>query len=203
MYLITDRGQCAGRELLQVVEDALSGGVRAVQLREKSLSAKEYFDLARKLRVLTARYRARLMINDRVDIALAVGADGVHLPESGLPATTARKLLGSGSLICVSCHSLEAAQAAEFDGADFVTFGPVYPTLSKAAYGAPVGVKSLVEATRSLAIPVFALGGITRDRIPELSASGIRRIACISALLAAPSPGGEAKVFNALLGKAT
>ena len=202
MYLITDREQCAGRELLSVVEEALSGGVRAVQLREKSLSARDYFDLARKLRVLTTRYGARLLINDRVDLALAVGADGVHLPESGLPAAVVRKLLGSGKLIGVSCHSLESAQSAEFAGADVVTCGPVYPTPSKVAYGEPMGVKSLMEVTRSLAIPVFALGGVTRDRIPELSASGIRRVACISALLAAPSPGGEAKIFTALLGKA-
>ncbi len=202
LYLITGREECAGRELLAVVEEALSGGVKAVQLREKSLSGGDYFDLARKLRILTTRYGARLLINDRVDIALAVGADGVHLPQAGIPVIVARKLLGSGMLIGFSCHSLEAAHAAEFDGADFVTFGPVYHTPSKAPYGDPVGLPSLLEATRSLAIPVFALGGIRRDRIPELSAAGIKRIACISALLAAPSPGDEARLFTSLLGKA-
>ena len=202
LYLITDQGVIAGREYLSVLEEALAGGVRGVQLREKSLSGRDYFELARGVRALTARYGARLLINDRVDIALAVGADGVHLPEAGIPVTAARKLLGSGKLIGLSCHSLEAAHSAEFDGADFVTFGPVYYTPSKAAYGDPVGVPTLLEVIRSLTIPVFALGGITRDRIPELSASGIRRIACISAVLAAPSPGDEARLFTTLLGKA-
>jgi thiamine-phosphate pyrophosphorylase len=201
LYLITDRGATAGREFLDVVEEALIGGVRGVQLREKSLTSREYLDLARSVRALTARYGARLLINDRLDIVQAVGADGVHLPEAGLPVTVARKLLGSTKLIGVSCHGLEGAQAAEFDGADFITFGPVYHTSSKASYGAPVGVTSLQEVTRALAIPVFALGGITRDRITELSVAGIRRIACISALLSASAPRAEAQVFTALLGK--
>ncbi len=201
LYLITDRNVIGGREFLGVLEEALAGGIRGVQLREKSLTSRDYFELARGVRAVTARYGARLLINDRVDIALAVGADGVHLPETGLPATVVRKLLGSGKLLGVSCHSLEAAQSAEFDGADFVTFGPVYRTPSKAAYGDPLGMPSLLEVTRSLAIPVFALGGITRDRLPELSASGIRRVACISGVLAAPSPGAEARLFTALLGK--
>ena len=150
LYLITDRGQTAGRDLLAVVEEALSGGVRAVQLREKALPAREYFELARAMRALTARYGARLLINDRVDIALAVGADGVHLPEAGLPLSVARELLGPAKLIGVSCHSLDTALDAERQGADFITFGPVFFTPSKARYGEPVGVALLAGAVQSL-----------------------------------------------------
>jgi thiamine-phosphate pyrophosphorylase len=199
LFLITDRGQTGGRELLTVVEEALSGGVRGVQLREKTLSPREYFELAREMRGLTARYGARLLINDRVDIALAVGADGVHLPDAGLPLAAARELLGPAKLIGVSCHSLKTALHAEQQGADFITFGPVWFTPSKAGYGEPVGVASLARAAHALSIPVFGLGGVTRERVPELLVTGIRRVALISAILAAPAPKAEAEAFISLL----
>ena len=202
LYLITDRGQTTGRDLLPVVEEALSGGVRGVQLREKGLSSAEYFELALGMRSLTARYGARLLINDRVDIALAVGADGVHLPESGLPLEVARELLGTSKLIGVSCHSREKALDAERRGADFITFGPVWFTPSKADYGEPVGGALLAEVARTLSIPVFALGGVTRERVPELLASGIHRVALISAIIAAPAPRTEAEAFTTLIDKA-
>lgn len=199
LYLITDRGQTAGRDLRVVVEAALSGGIRAVQLREKNAPTLEYFELARMLRDLTARYGARLFVNDRIDIALAVGADGVHLPESGLPVAVARELLGPDRLIGASCHSLERAKAAQKQGADFITFGPVYHTPSKAGYGAPVGLMALAEATRALTLPVFALGGVSRDRVPEVQAAGAAGVALISAVLASPEPGAESGAFTTLL----
>lgn len=199
LYLITDRGQTAGRDLQKVVEEALVGGVRVVQLREKSLSAAEYYDLARELRVLTSRYDARLIINDRVDIARAVGADGVHLPESGLPVDVARKLLGPEHLIGVSCHSLESALSAELLGADFITFGPVYATPSKVSYGAPVGITALTQAVHAVSIPVFALGGVSSARVPELLDTGVFGVALISAILAASDPCAEAATFTSLL----
>lgn len=202
LYLITDRGATAGRELLAAVEEALAGGVGGVQLREKGLSGRDYLGLAQAMRSLTARYGARLLVNDRIDVALAAGADGVHLPEAGLPVGTARGLLGKEKLVGASCHSLETARAAERAGADFITFGPVYQTPSKAAYGEPVGIAPLAEAVRELSIPVFPLGGVTRERVPELLAAGARCAACISALLTAPSPRAEAEAIRALLDKA-
>ena len=202
LYLITDRGATAGRELLAVVEEALAGGVRGVQLREKGLSGRDYLELAQAMRRLTARYGALLLVNDRADVALAAGADGVHLPEAGLPVSAARGLLGKEKLIGASCHSLEAARAAERAGADFITFGPVYQTPSKAAYGEPVGIAPFADAVRELSIPVFPLGGVTRERVPELLAVGARCVACIAALLAAPSPRAEAAAIMALLDKA-
>lgn len=199
LYLITDRGQTNGCDLMAVVEEALSGGVRAVQLREKTLSAREYYKMAQDLRALTIRYGARLLINDRVDIALAVGADGVHLPEAGLPVAVARELLGPAKLIGVSCHSLDTARDAARRGADFITFGPVWVTPSKACYGEPVGIAPLARAEQSLSIPVFALGGVTRERVPELLAAGIQQVALISAILAAPAPGVEAEAILSFL----
>ncbi|ABB33153.1 thiamine-phosphate pyrophosphorylase [Geobacter metallireducens RCH3] len=199
LYLITDRRQTTGRDLPAVVEEALAGGVRAVQLREKDLSSRELLELARVMRELTGRYGAKLIINDRVDIALATDADGVHLGEASIPADAARRILGAHRLIGVSCHNREGALAAEKSGADFITFGPVYPTPSKAAYGAPVGVERLAEAAALLTIPVFALGGIKGDNIPEVLATGAAGVALISAVIAAVNPNEEARAILTLL----
>lgn len=199
LYLITDRHQTGGRDLFAVVEEALAGGVRCVQLREKDLPARALLELARAMRSLTDRFGARLLINDRVDIALAAGADGVHLGEEGMPAAVARELLGSGRLIGVSCHGRDGAAAAVAQGADFITFGPVYPTPSKAAYGEPVGIGQLAATTQEIHIPVFALGGIKEANIPEALAAGAAGIALISAIIAAPDPRERARALLALL----
>lgn len=199
LYLITDRRQAPGGDLFATVEGALAGGVRAVQLREKDISPRDLLELARAMRGLTDRYGAKLIINDRADIALAAGADGVHLGEAGIPADAARRVLGDGSIIGVSCHSRESALAAEKAGADFITFGPVYHTPSKAAYGAPAGLELLAEAVSLLSIPVFALGGIKRENTPDTLATGAAGIALISAIIAAENPKEEARAFLSLL----
>ena len=134
--------------------------MRAVQLREKDLSAAELLPLAGELRSLTREFGARLLINDRVDVALATGADGVHLGGHSLPAADARRLLGPDKLIGVSTHRIEEIRTAEESGADFVTFGPVWFTPSKAPFGEPVGLAQLREACAATALPVFALGGV-------------------------------------------
>ena len=188
LYLISDRGQTGGRPLIEVMGKALSGGVRAVQLREKDLPPRQMFEFAVQLRQVTREAGARLLINDRVDIALAVDADGVHLGVASMPVREARRLLGDSSLIGYSAHSLAEAVQAQADGADFITFGPVYHTPSKAAYGAPLGVTALQEVCRTLSIPVFALGGVKVTSIPELLAAGVSGVALISAIMAAPDP---------------
>lgn len=199
LYLITDRHQAPGGDLFAAVEGALAGGVRAVQLREKDIPPRDLLELARAMRKLTDRYGAKLIINDRADIALATGADGVHLGETGIPADAARRILGGERFIGVSCHSRESALAAAKAGADFITFGPVYPTPSKAAYGAPVGLKLLAEAVSLLSIPVFALGGIKRENTPDTLAAGAAGIALISAIIASGNPEEEARAFLSLL----
>jgi thiamine-phosphate pyrophosphorylase len=201
LYLITAREQLPpGRSLVEAVAAALEGGVRAVQLREKDLAAAELYPLARELRTLTARHGARLLINDRLDIALAVDADGVHLGGHSLPVAIVRKILGPDKLIGVSTHHPEEVLAAQRDGADFVTFGPVFFTPSKAAYGEPVGLERLRKACTSSTLPVFALGGVTRERIAELRAAGSHRAALISAILAAADPAAAAAAILARLG---
>ena len=188
LYLITDRRQVSGGDLPGAVLAALEGGVRAVQLREKDLCPRELYPLALELRRLTRRFGARLLINDRVDIALAVEADGVHLGGGSLPTQTARNLLGPRRLIGVSTHRPEEIACAGKDGADFVTFGPVFHTPSKAAYGPPQGIEALEAACASAALPVFALGGIKKENLPAIRAAGAAGPALISAILAASDP---------------
>jgi thiamine-phosphate pyrophosphorylase len=188
LYLITDRQQTGGRSLTDVVRRSLEGGVRFVQLREKDLSSSELYRLAVELRCLTNDFAARLIINDRPDIALAVDADGVHIGVSSLPVDAVRKVLGRNKIIGYSAHAVDEALRAQAAGADFVTFGPVYPTPSKAAYGAPCGVKKLAAAAAALEIPVIALGGISPANISETLSANVRGIAVISAIMAAADP---------------
>ncbi len=198
LYLITDRTQvAAGHTLLSAIDSALQGGVKAIQLREKDLSAAELLPLARELRELTRKYDARLLINDRIDLALAVQADGVHLGEHSLPTDVVRKLVGPKRLIGVSTHSNADISRAIKLGADFVTFGPVYETPSKAVFGPPQGLQALTEACRDSSLPVFALGGITPTRVAEVRHAGASGVALISAILASPAPRSAAEAFNA------
>jgi thiamine-phosphate pyrophosphorylase len=180
---------------MDVIEQCLAAGVKAVQLREKDLSGRELYALATELRALTRRHGARLLINDRIDIALAVDADGVHLPSDSFPPSEACQLLGREKLIGVSTHSLEQALAAERDGADFVVFGPVFDSPSKRRYGLPLGVEALAQVAHTLSIPVFAIGGARPESALKLRAAGARGVAVISAILGALDPADAVKEF--------
>lgn len=199
LYLITNRRQLRCGDLCAAVEKALRGGVRAVQLREKDLSARELHELASRMRDLTHRYEARLFINDRADVALAVRADGVHLGGHSMPVRAVRDLVGERLMVGVSCHGIEGALAAEEGGADFITFSPIYETPSKIAYGKPLGPELLAEAVEQLRIPVFALGGIKPEKIGEVARHGARRVAMISAILSAADPELAAREMLAIL----
>jgi thiamine-phosphate pyrophosphorylase len=201
LYLITDRHQTGNLRLVDVVEDALKGGVRGVQLREKDLSSRELYELAYDMRKLTSRYGAKLLINDRVDVALAVEADGVHLGLNSMPIHRVRRLLGADRLIGLSCHNQINAIMAQENGADFITFGPVYYTPSKANYGKPVGVERLETVSHLLEIPVFALGGIKKSNIDEVMAAGAAGISLVSAIIAEDDPRKEAEAMISMLPK--
>jgi len=202
LYLITDRRQLpAGLPLVDAMRAACEGGVRAVQLRERDLPAADLFPLALELRALTRRYGARLLINDRIDVALAAEADGVHLGAHSLPAAAARRILGPEPLIGVSTHRLEEITEASRGGADFVTFGPVYFTPSKAAHGKPAGLDLLRSACGISPLPVFALGGISPERVEPVMSAGAGGVALISAILAQPDPAAAARIFTSLLEK--
>ncbi len=159
-----------------------------MQLREKDLGGRDLFLLAEKLRRLCERYGAELFINDRIDVALGIDADGVHLGSASMPVAVVRALVGEKKLIGASTHSVKEAEEAEMAGADFLLFGPVYFTPSKAAYGKPQGLGALKEVVEKSSLPVYAIGGIKTDQISEVKATGIRGVALISAILSAEKP---------------
>jgi thiamine-phosphate pyrophosphorylase len=186
LYVITDRklfsAQCA---LYFAIENVLDAGANVIQLREKDLPVRELFDMAVWMRELTTEYGAKLIVNDRVDVALAVKADGVHLGRSSMPVQAVRKIAHDTLMIGVSTHSVDEAVAAERDGADFITLGPIFPTPSKLQYGDPLGVDIIREAGKHVSIPVFAIGGIKPDRVREVREAGADGVAVISAILGA------------------
>jgi thiamine-phosphate pyrophosphorylase len=188
LYLVTDRNQTGGRDLLWVLAQALDGGVKAIQLREKDLSGRDLFSLAEKVAKLCQAYNAALFINDRIDVALAVDAAGVQLSQTSLPIVTTRALLGPQKIIGASTHSLQEAREAEQNGADFVLFGPVYFTTLKAGYGAPQGLPALKTIVDNISLPVYAIGGIKPENIESTNKLGVRGVALISAIVSAESP---------------
>jgi thiamine-phosphate pyrophosphorylase len=198
LYLITDRKQTR-MPLIGAVRLALEGGVRAIQVREKDLGIRELLDLSKGLRTLTNEFDARLFINDHVDVAVAVGADGVHLGHQSMPAGAVRKVVGPTMLIGVSTHSVDEAKAAESAGADFVTFGPIFETPSKAAYGAPVGLEALREARRAVDIPIFGLGGIKGKNIGHVLWAGAYGVGMISAIFGADDIRKKAKNIREMI----
>ena len=196
LCLITARNVLpAGKSLLDALRAALEGGLRCVQLREKDLAAPDLLALARDVRALTKEFDARLLINSDIDLALECQADGVHLGISSPAVATARRMLGEEAIIGFSAHSFDDLYRAEREGADFVTFSPIYFTPSKAAYGAPQGVDKLREFCRNASIPVFALGGIKLERVAEVLDAGAAGVALISAILAQPDPESSTRDF--------
>lgn len=199
LYLITDGRQSRG-SLYDAVRGALEGGAGAVQLREKDLPVRGLLDMAYEFRKMTDEFGAKLFINGRVDVALAAGADGVHLGGGALPLRAVRKTWGNKLMAGVSTHSVQEALEAEEAGADFVTFGPVFETSSKKKYGPPVGVAALGDAVSNLDIPVFALGGIKDGNVREVMDAGAYGVSMISFVLGAADPRAAAEELMRLLG---
>jgi thiamine-phosphate pyrophosphorylase len=188
LYVVTDRHETAGRDLEEIVAAAAQGGAGAIQLREKDLSARDLYALGARLQTTLAPYGVPLLINDRLDVALALDAAGVHLAGHSLPTAVARRMLGSGKLLGVSTHSVEEARCAAEEGADFIVFGPVFTTPSKVAYGPPQGVQLLSTVVRAVRIPVIAIGGIDPANLAQVVQAGAYGVAMIRAVLAAPDP---------------
>jgi thiamine-phosphate pyrophosphorylase len=189
LLLITDRAR-ATAPLPQVVAQALAAlprGVAAIQVREKDLLGRALADLCRELLPICRSFRAPLLVNDRIDVALALGLDGVHLPRSSFSARDARSVLGTEALVGVSCHSTAELRGAR-EGADYATLGPVFETASKQEYGPPIGIAGLAAALGG-DLPLYALGGITPERAALVRATGARGLAAIGAGLGAVKPG--------------
>jgi thiamine-phosphate pyrophosphorylase len=196
LLLVTDRHATAGRDLVDVVERALGAGLPAVQLRDKDLPGLELFRLAERLRVATTRTRALLFVNDRLDVARAVDADGVQLGGASLPVDVARPLLRATALVGASVHALEDVVETR---ADFVVFGPVFETPSKRAYGPPQGAARLRDAIARATVPIVAIGGIDPSNVEAVRATGAHGVAVIRAILAAADPAEATRILTAVM----
>jgi thiamine-phosphate pyrophosphorylase len=176
---ITDRHALEAQQLRPRIAEAARAGVDLIQIREKDLATRELIEIARGALEAVRPTNTPVVVNDRLDVALAVGAAGVHLSRQSLPAREVRRLAPADFLVGVSCHSPDEAREAEFAGADYVLLGPIFSTPSKLRYGPPLGLEKLREAARQLKIPVIALGGITVERARECRAAGATGIAAI------------------------
>ena len=187
VYLVTDRRNKTDEEFLNIIEEAIKGGTTIVQLREKTASTKEFYDLALKVKEITSRYDVPLLINDRIDIALAVDSEGVHIGQDDMPAGIAREIIGEDKILGVSASTVEEAKKAEIDSADYIGSGAVFPTATKDDADS-VSKKELKEIVDSIDIPVVAIGGITIENAHTLKASGIAGFSVVSAIMSAEDP---------------
>jgi len=187
LYLVTSQALSRGRSTAEIVRAALAGGVRLIQLREKEMPIPEFVRLAEEIRAMTRKADALLIINDRLDVALAVQADGVHLGQDDLPIACARKI-SKNLIIGASTHSLAEALSAQEAGASYVNIGPLFPTNTKNWNGKFLGVKEMKKIAAAIKIPFTVMGGIKADHIPELVKAGAKTIAVVTAITAAPNP---------------
>jgi len=182
LYLVTDRRWLGERTLWDSVEEAIRGGATLVQLREKEISSKEYLELAQRVKEVTDRHDIPLIINDRIDIALAIDADGVHLGPDDLPVPLARKLLGGGKIIGSSAASVDEALLFQAQGADYLGVGAVFPTATKLGTE-KVGLEDLRGIKSAVHIPVVAIGGINAENAKPVMETGVDGVAVVSAIM--------------------
>jgi thiamine-phosphate diphosphorylase len=202
---VSDRYATAGRPLVEVVKAAIDGGTVVVQIREKDLAGGPLLRLAKEI-VETARVgggRCRVVVNDRLDVALAARAAGAHLPADGLQIEAARRHVSKRFLIGRSVHSLAEARQAEKAGADYLFFGPIFETPSKARFGPPQGTAALRRLVASVRIPVWAIGGINHATVADLRGIPIAGVAVVSAIAAAPEPAEAVRALKAALVEAS
>ncbi|MES9994633.1 thiamine phosphate synthase [Desulfovibrio aminophilus] len=189
LYLVTDRPACLGRDLLDVVGRATRAGATVVQVREKSCQTREFVELARALKTLLDSLGLPLIINDRVDVALAVGAAGVHVGQKDMAASDARALLGPDRILGLSVNTFEEARVAESLDVDYLGVGPVFPTATKADAGPVFGVDNLARLRAATRRPLVAIGGIGATNAEAVAAAGADGLAVVSAICSAPDPG--------------
>ena len=193
LCLVTDRTGTRGRDLVEVVAACVAAGLPAVELREKDLGARDLAALARRIRALDPA--PLLIVNDRIDVALAVGAHGVQRTHTSLSVEDLTAVADTRVKVGASVHALDEAVAAAKQGAEWVFFGPVYDTPSKRQYGAPQGLTALERVAAAVSIPVIAIGGITPDRVADVRRAGARGVAVISAILFAEDPAAATRRF--------
>ena len=186
LYLVTDKSDDV-EKFLNTIEEAIKGGVTVVQIREKTAETLDFYNLALQVKVMTTKYNVPLIINDRVDVALAIDADGVHVGQSDMPCDVTRKLIGEDKILGVSAATIDEARKAEEDGADYIGTGAVFPTATKD--DAPsITKQDLKDVVDSISIPVVAIGGITLENASQLKDTGIAGLSVVSAIMSAENP---------------
>jgi thiamine-phosphate diphosphorylase len=201
LYVILDPSQARGRDLPALLEAVIAGGCRMVQLRDKTRTPAALWPVARRLRDRAAEARVTFIVNDRVDLALALQADGVHVGQEDLPGVHARRILRPGMLLGISTHDAEQAGAAVRDGADYVAVGSMFPTGSKAGFHL-VGPELVRRVRPAVPVPLVGIGGITADTCARVIAAGADAVAVISAVCAAPDPEAATRLLLVRLGEA-
>lgn len=197
LYAVTDRSWVGKQSLYEQVEDALKGGVTCVQLREKTLDEADFLKEAREIRQLCKRYGVPFLINDNLEVAIACGADGVHVGQDDLPVTEVRRRVGDGMIVGVSAHNVEEAKRAVAGGADYLGAGAVFGTTTKSNV-TPLSHVTLREICEAVEIPVVAIGGITKDNVLQLRGAGVRGVAVVSAIFAAQDIQAACRELRAL-----
>ncbi len=187
IYLVTDTDMCPRENLVQVVGEAVRGGVTLVQLREKNISTRDFYNEALALKELCLKNNVPLIINDRLDIALAVDADGIHVGQSDMPVSVVRRILGNDKIIGLSAGSVKQAEEAVKDGADYLGVGAVFHTSTKSDAN-DVGIEILKKVRSSVKIPIVGIGGINAENIEELYGTGIDGVAVVSCIMASSDP---------------
>lgn len=199
LYLVTDRAALGGRDLFDVVGQAVAGGARLVQLREKQASTREFVELARGLIALVRPLGARLVVNDRVDVALAADADGVHVGQDDMHPADVRALLGPEKILGLSVTGEAEARAARGQPVDYLGAGPIFATTTKADAGAPQGLDGLTRMLELAEAPVVAIGAVTAANATMVMATGVAGVAVVSAICAAADPLAAAKALRAIV----
>ena len=199
LYLVTDRRTFNKNPLIEVVKQALDGGVTIVQLREKHVPIKEVIRFGRELHKLTRRYRVPLIINDNIIAALAIDAEGVHVGQNDQIAFSAREMIGPDKILGVSAGTVSEAIRAQQDGADYLGVGPIFPTKTKEDARNPIGIATLEQICAAVTIPVVAIGGITQETTQSIIHAGAYGIAVVSAIVAQPNPQEAAKNLKTII----
>jgi len=202
LYLVTDRELAKGRSTQDIVRAAVSGGVTCVQLREKECSTREFIEEALAVKDFLKERGVPLIINDRVDVALAVGADGVHLGQTDMPLEIAQKILGDTMIIGISAESLEDAVEAEKGGADYLGVSPIYATPTKTDTAPPLGLEGLRAIRRAVNLPLVGIGGLNQDNAADVIRSGGDGVAVVSAVVSAGDPAAAARNLKHVIDEA-
>lgn len=194
LYFITDSTGFSEADFLHTVEQALKGGVTLLQLREKNKTTREYIELAKKVHLLTKKYNVPLIIDDRVDVATAVGCEGVHLGQEDMPVAAARKILGENFIIGATAKTVEQAVGATKGGADYLGVGAIYPTTTKVKT-VLTSIDTLKKICSAVPVPVYAIGGLNKENTHILKGTGIAGICVVSAIMKSETPKQEAEAL--------